>query len=52
MSVAIFFLKATQNKKEKKLQFQAINPFPNKLWIYVSAVQVVWKHCGKRRNCL
>ena len=27
-------------------------PFPNKPWFfYVSAIQVFWKHCGKRRNC-
>ena len=29
-----------------------LNPFPNKPWFfYGSAVQVFWKHCGKRRNC-
>ena len=27
------------------------NPFPNKPWFYVSAIQVFWKHCRKRRTC-
>ena len=42
------------------IQFVFCKFFVNMVWIlsqtnpdcYVSAVQVFWKHCGKRRNCL
>ena len=28
-----------------------IYPFPKQALVFVSVVQVFWKHCGKRRNC-
>ena len=27
-----------------------LNPFPNKPW-FLRAIEVFWKHCGKRINC-
>ena len=34
----------------KFLWYEKFNPSPNKLWFYVFAVQVFWKHCRKRSN--
>ena len=34
------------------IQLPQFKPFLNKPWFYMSAVQLFWKHCGKRWNCL
>ena len=50
------YFSSKNNFEKESIEFllcllYGINPFPNKPWFYVSAEQVFYKHCGKRRNC-
>ena len=39
-------------KRLKLVVWEKVNPFQNKPWFYVSAVQVFWKRCGEKEKLL